>query len=99
MIAQHFARTKRPSFLRCPAPPPLAPSPDCFRFVPCQAALVVKNLPASAGDVRGTVQSLGQEECLEEGMAPYSSVLTWRILWTEEARGLQSTGSHRVQHD
>ena len=45
-----------------------------------QVALVVKNPPASAGDGRDMAQSLGQEDRLEEGMATYSSVLTWRIL-------------------
>ena len=37
------------------------------------------------------VQSLGQEDALEEGMATHSSVFAWRILWTEEPGGLQST--------
>ena len=45
-------------------------------------ALVGKNLPASA-DVRDTVQSLGQEDPLEEEMATYSSILAWEIPWTE----------------
>ena len=45
-------------------------------------ALVGKNLPASA-DVRDTVQSLGQEDPLEEEMATYSSILAWVIPWTE----------------
>ena len=45
-----------------------------------QVALVVKKLPANAGDVRHTrVQSLGQEDALEEDMATYSSILAWRI--------------------
>ena len=38
------------------------------------------------------VQSLGQEDLLEEGMATHSSILAWRIPWTEELGGLQSTG-------
>ena len=41
------------------------------------------------------VQSLGLEDPLEEGMAIHSSILTWRIPWTEEPGRLQSTGSHR----
>ena len=54
---------------------------------------VVKNLPA----VQETqVQSLGQEDLLEEGMAAHSSVLVWRIPWTEEPGGLQSVGLQRV---
>ena len=42
------------------------------------------------------VQSLGQEDPLEEGMATHSNTLAWRIPWTEEPGGLQSMGSHRV---
>ena len=61
--------------------------------------LVVKNLPAIAGDVRGMVRSLGWEGPLEEGMAIHSGILAWRIPWTEEPGGLQSMGSHRVGHN
>ena len=45
------------------------------------------------------VQSLGGEDPLEQGMATQSSILAWRIPWTEEPGGLQSRGSHRVEHD
>ena len=45
------------------------------------------------------VQSLGQENPLEEGVATHSSILAWRIPWTEEPGGLQSTGLQRVRHD
>ena len=45
------------------------------------------------------VPSLGQEDSLEEEMATHSSILTWRIPWTEEPGGLQSTGSQRIGHD
>ena len=45
------------------------------------------------------VQSLGREDPLEEGMATHSSILAWRIPWTEEPDGPQSTGSQRVGHD
>ena len=45
------------------------------------------------------VQSLDWEDPLEEGMVTYSSVLAWRIPWTEEPGGLQSMGSQRVRHD
>ena len=45
------------------------------------------------------VQALGGEDTLEEGLATHSSVLAWRIPWTEEPDGLQSTGSQRVRHD
>jgi len=45
------------------------------------------------------VQSLGQEDPLEKGMATHSSILVWRIPWTEEPDGLQSMGLKRVRHD
>ena len=45
------------------------------------------------------VRSLGQEESLEAGMATHSSILAWRMLWTEEPGGLQSIGLQRVGHD
>ena len=45
------------------------------------------------------VQSLGQEDRLEEGMATHSSMLAWRIPWTEEPGELQSMGLQRVGHD
>ena len=57
-------------------------------------AQTVKNLPA----VQETrVQSLGREDPLEEEMATHSSILAWRIPWSEEPGGLPSTGSQRVQ--
>ena len=52
-------------------------------------AQTVKNLPAMK---ETCVQSLGREDPLEKGMATHSSVLAWRIPWTEEPRGLQSMG-------
>ena len=57
---------------------------------------MVKNLPAMQ---ETWVWSLGQEDSLEESMATDSSVLTWRIPWTAEPGGLQSTGPQRVGHD
>ena len=45
------------------------------------------------------VQSLGQEDPLEKGMATHSSIPAWRIPWTEEPGGLQFTGSQRIRHD
>ena len=45
------------------------------------------------------VRSLGREDPLEKEMATLSSILAWRIPWTEELGGLQSTGSQRVRHD
>ena len=44
------------------------------------------------------VPSLVWEDSLEEGMATHSSILAWRIPWTEEPSGLQSIGSHKVGH-
>ena len=62
-------------------------------------ALVVKNPPANAGDVRDMGSILGREDPLEKEMATQSSILAWRIPWTEEPGGLQSTGSQRVRDD
>ena len=59
-------------------------------------AQTVRNLPA----IQETqVQSLGQEDPLEKGMATHFRILAWRILWTEEPDGLQSMGSQKVKHD
>ena len=55
-----------------------------------------KNLPAMK---ETRVQSLDQEDPLEKGMATHSSILAWRIPWTEELGGLQSMGSQRVGHN
>ena len=57
-------------------------------------AQVVKNLPAMQ---ETRVQSLGQEDPLEKGMATHSSILAWEIPWTEEPGGLQSMGLQRVR--
>ena len=56
----------------------------------------LKRLPAMK---ETWVRSLGQEDPLEKEMATHSSILAWRIPWTEEPGGLQSTGSQRVGHD
>ena len=45
------------------------------------------------------IQSLGWEDSLKEEMATHSSILAWRIPWTEESGGLQSMGSQRVGHN
>ena len=45
------------------------------------------------------VQSLGREDSLQEGIATHSSILAWRIPWTEEPGGPQSIALHRVRHD
>ena len=59
-------------------------------------AQTVKNLPAMQ---ETQVQSMGREDPLEKGMATHSSVLAWRIPWTEEPGGLESMGSLRVGHN
>ena len=59
-------------------------------------AQTVKN-PLAMWETR--VQSLGWEDLLEKGMATHSSILAWRIPWTEKPGGLQSLGSQRVGHD
>ena len=55
--------------------------------------------PANAGDVRDMASNLAREDPPEESMATHSSVLAWRIPWTEELAWLQSTGSRTVGHD
>ena len=59
-------------------------------------APIVEN-PSAMQETR--VRSLGQEDSLEEGMATHSSILAWRIPWTEKPGGLQSIESQRVRHD
>ena len=62
---------------------------------------MVKNLPANVGDIRDLGLIPGLEDSLEEGMATHSSILIWRILWTEEPDRLQSilSDSQRVRHN
>ena len=63
---------------------------------------MVKNPPANAGDIRearNKGRSLRREDSLEEGMATHSSILAWRIPWTEEPGGPQSMGLQRVGHN
>ena len=61
-----------------------------------QVAIVVKNLPAIAEEIQIQVHSLSQGDPLEDDMATHSSILAWRITWTEESGRLQSIGSQRV---
>ena len=61
--------------------------------------LVIKNLPADAEDVRDVGSIPGSGRPLEEGMATHSSILAWRIPWTEESGGRQPIRSHRVRHE
>ena len=57
---------------------------------------MVNNPPAMQ---ESQVQSLGQEDLLEKGMATHAIILAWRIPWTEEPGGLWFMGSQRVRHD
>ena len=62
-------------------------------------ALVVKKPPVSTGDM-GDMRSIpGSGRSPGEGRTTHSSILAWRIPWTEEPDGLQSIGSQRVGHD
>ena len=61
--------------------------------------LVVKNLPANAGDTSDADSIPGSGRSSEEGMAIHSSVLAWRIPWTDEPGVLQSIGSQKVRQD
>ena len=58
----------------------------------------VKNSPANAGDA-GSMPRSGRCHPLEEEMATHSSILAWRMPWTEEPGGLQSIELQRVRHD
>ena len=65
-------------------------------FMTSLVAHMVKNLPT----IQETwVQPLGQEDLLEKGMATHSSILAWRLPWTEQPGGLQSTGLQKVGHE
>ena len=59
-------------------------------------AQTVKNLPVMW---ETQVQSLGWDDPMEKGMATHSSILAWRIPWTEPPGGLQSVESQRVRHN
>ena len=79
----------------------IRPSPLNLRCPPAiqrphLVAQMVKNLPAMQ---ETQVQSLGWENPLEKGMAIHSSILAWRIPWTEESGRLESMGSQRVRQD
>ena len=67
------------------------------RHTPLVVAQMVKNPPAVQEKTQ--VRSLGQEDPLEKGMETHSSILAWRIPWTEKPGRLQSMGSQRVGHD
>ena len=79
---------------QAPSSPSLFSSLALIRASP--VAQMVKNLPAMH---ETWIRSLGWEDPLEKGMATHSSILAWRIPWTEEPGGLQSMGFQRVGHD
>ena len=102
------------SLLILPMPALLSPSlsgakTNCFLYL-LQSYLIISFIGVSRWlrwlrwyfllamqDMR--IRSLGCEDLLEDGMAMHSSILAWRIPWTEEPGGLQSMGSQRVPHD
>ena len=63
------------------------------------ASLVAQTVKRPSALWESRVGSLGQEDPLEKEMATHSSILAWRIPWTEKPGRLQSMGSHRVGHD
>ena len=58
-----------------------------------------KQFTCNAGDARDSGSIVGREETLEEEMPAQSSILAWRIPWTKEPGGLQSTRSQRIRHN
>ena len=63
-------------------------------------AFLVVQMAKNLSAIRETwVQSLGWKDPLEKGMATHSSILAWRIPWTEDPGGLQSMGLQKVRHD
>ena len=80
---------------RIPGSPALQVNPP-LSLVDSEPPGTVKNLPVMQ---ETHVRYLGQKDPLEKGMATHSSILAWRIPWTEKLGGLQSTGSERIGHD
>ena len=71
----------------------------CLFFCSLWASLKAQRLKHLPAMWETWVRSLGREDPLEKEMATHSSTLAWRVPWTEESGGLQSTGSQRVGHD
>ena len=86
-VAISFSNEGKESFL---------PSANCLRNMNSLVAQTVKRLPTMQ---ETRVQSLGQEDPLDKGIATHSSLHAWRIPWTEEPGGLQFMGSQRVGHN
>ena len=64
-----------------------------------RASLVAQTVQNQPAIQETQVQSLGWEDPLEKGMATHSSILAWKVPWTEEPGGPESMGSQRVGHD
>ena len=89
--------TPRESSVQSPLMWPSSTGPQSWTGSLCSlVAQLVKNLPASAGDARNTDMMLGWEDSLEKEMATHSSILVWKIPWTEETGGLQTMGLQRA---
>ena len=73
--------------------------PWCLGFLVPWASLVAQRLKRLPAMWETRVRSLGEEGPLEKGKANYSSILGWRIPWTEESGGLESIESQRVRHN
>ena len=75
-------------------------SADSFTQLLAQLALLVAEMVNNLLAMQESwVQSLGQEDSLEKGVATHFSILAWRIPWTEQPGGLQSMGSQRTRHN
>ena len=103
--AMRFSRQEYWSGLPFPSPGDL-PNPEIEARSPAveaealtSASLVAQRLKCLPAMRDTWVRSLGGEDPLEKEMATHSSILAWRIPWTEEPGGLQSTGWQRVGHD
>ena len=91
MLNSQFALIWLQCYSNIPAEPLIPPFMLGWRHWVSQVTLAVKNPPANAGDIRECrVWSLGWGNLLEEGMTTHSSILAWRIQWTEEPGKLQS---------
>ena len=73
--------------------------PNFHRLFSAGASLAAQRLKRLPAMRETRVRSMDQEDPLEKEMATRSSILAWRIPWTEEPGGLQSVGSQRVGHD
>ena len=85
-------------FVRAPLPPHGCPPASLFNNT-SPGGDRVENPPASTGDIRGRVRSLGWEDLLEREMATHSNILAWKSPWTEEPGRLKSMGPQRVRHN